>query len=245
MTREANTVPRLSIVLAIEISNPSAWTPASSAFPGVAVGRVSGGTITFIASESIDPAKSHDDGLLPAIDRLFAQQSLSARDISRIAVSIGPGGFTATRIAVTAAKLIAEAIGAECVGVPSSAVAVAAAEIQNAQTLVLLSAKGETFHTSRYSPARQLISEPEITSSLDVNLANVSLILADRFAPDSLRARAATMGIPVREPAFDPRILLSIQHAFPATSPLDLAPIYPREPEAVTKWRELKRLGRK
>ncbi len=245
MTYEANTVPRLSLVLAIEISNPSAWTPASIALPGVAVGRVSGGTITFIASEAIDPTKSHDDGLLPAIDRLFALHSLTSKDITRIAVSIGPGGFTATRIAVTAAKFIAETSGAQCVGVPSAAVAVAAVEVQTADTLVLLAAKGETFHSSRYSSTRQLLSAPEISSAADLELSNVSLILADRFAPDSLRTRAAAMKIPVREPVFDPRILLSIQHAFPSTSSLELAPIYPREPEAVTKWRELKRLGKK
>ncbi len=245
MTRGANMVVCLSLVLAIEISNPSAWTPASKALPGVAIGRVGSGAVTALDKESIDPTKLHDDDVLPAIDRLFCRNKLSNSDVSRIAVSIGPGGFTATRIAVTVAKFIAEAARAECVGVASAAVAFACVESQPGQTLVLLAAKGETIHCTRYSPTRKELGVPGINSAADVDLANVTLIIADRFAPESLRKRALENGIEVREPMFDPCRLLAIQHEFSMCDPLNLAPIYPREPEAVTKWRELKRLGKK
>lgn len=236
---------RLSLVLAIEISNPSSWTPASKALPGVAVGRVSGGAAILIAHAPINPVQTHDDTLLPAISGLFERHALATKDIARIAVSVGPGGFTAIRIAVTAAKFIAETTHAQCVSVASAAVAYAFEDPQPGQTLVLLAAKGETFHCTRYSADRQLIDSPAIVSASDVDLHGVSLVIADRFVPESLRVRAASLGINMHEPNFDPCRLLAIQHEFPGCDPLQLAPIYPREPEAVTKWRELKRQGRK
>ena len=128
-------VARLSLVLAIEISNPSAWTTRAPVRPGIAVGRLTAGVVGLIGCESIDPTRQHDDDLIPAIDRLFTRCQLSSRDIRRIAVSIGPGGFTATRIAVTAAKFIAQAADAACIGVPSAAVAFAALSPNSGQTL--------------------------------------------------------------------------------------------------------------
>jgi tRNA threonylcarbamoyl adenosine modification protein YeaZ len=236
-------LPNAPLVLAIEISNPAAWTPASPTRPGVAVGIGSGSPAILIAAESIDPTRVHDDDLMPAIDRLFSSQKLPRADITRIAVSIGPGGFTATRIAVTTAKLIAEVTGAQCIAVPSASVAYAAANTR-VPALIALASKGETAHTTRFDGDGRLVAAQVIHAD-DIDLNEIALIIADSFLPPRLRERAVSAKIPVQLPNFDPRVLLAIEHQFPPCSPIDLNPLYPREPEAVTKWRELKRLGKK
>ncbi|PKN46670.1 MAG: tRNA (adenosine(37)-N6)-threonylcarbamoyltransferase complex dimerization subunit type 1 TsaB [Deltaproteobacteria bacterium HGW-Deltaproteobacteria-17] len=62
-----------------------------------------------------------DDDLMPAIDRLCARAGVEPAQLGRIAVSVGPGGFTGLRIACAVAKSIAEATGAKLVGVPAAA----------------------------------------------------------------------------------------------------------------------------
>jgi tRNA threonylcarbamoyl adenosine modification protein YeaZ len=111
------------LTLAIETSNPSAWTTASRVRPGVAIidGDSPAGAAV-MGVEEIDPAQRHDDDLVPAIDRLTRRLGLAPRDIHRVAASCGPGGFTAVRMAVTIAKSISQAMGAACVPVPSSLV---------------------------------------------------------------------------------------------------------------------------
>lgn len=56
---------------------------------------------------------------LPLLDDLLDARNLSARDIDRLGVGIGPGGFTGLRIAVTYAKALAQAWGRPLVAVSS------------------------------------------------------------------------------------------------------------------------------
>ena len=57
------------------------------------------------------------DACLPMIDELLSSRSLSARDIARWAVDVGPGSFTGVRVGLSTVKGIAFATGAEVVGV--------------------------------------------------------------------------------------------------------------------------------
>ncbi|HRJ50504.1 MAG TPA: hypothetical protein PKU91_08220, partial [Phycisphaerales bacterium] len=58
--------------------------------------------------EDIDPTRRHDDDLMPAIQRLADRVGFRPSDVTRLAVSAGPGGFTAVRMAMTVAKSIAD-----------------------------------------------------------------------------------------------------------------------------------------
>ena len=240
-----SSVPRVSLVLAIEISNPSAWSPQVPVMPGVAIGVRRPDGPSLIAAAPIDPQRVHDDELMPVIDRLLAAHHFAAHDLSAIAVSVGPGGFTATRIAVTTAKLIAYATGATCIPVPSAAVAAHAVTDSPGNILVLLATKNQSVHATVFSPSGEQLGTSIVCEASELSLDGIHTIIADRFAPATLLERLEHRGIHALPPCFSPAALLAIHTRYPACSPHELEPIYPREPEAVTKWRELKRLGRK
>jgi len=226
------------LCLAIEISNPSAGSATPGTGPGVALGRMSDAGVQALGVELLSAARKHDDDLVPAIDRLFRRLGRAPRELARVAVSIGPGGFTSLRMAVAAAKMICEATGAACVGVPSAQVV--ARRVAFASPFgVALASKGETSFVTRFvshetpdGPGR-LIGAPELET------LGVRSLIADRFLSPSLRERAAALKIEVFEPVFDPAACLECGAHGTPIDPLELLPMYPRLPEAVVKWREL------
>lgn len=71
-----------------------------------------------LIAESTWPSNNqHTVQLVPAIQRLLEQCSLSPQDLSAFAVTVGPGSFTGLRIGVAAAKAMAAARSAPLVGV--------------------------------------------------------------------------------------------------------------------------------
>ena len=234
--------------LAIEISNPSSWE-AGDPMPGLAIGDVAagGGSIEVLGTEPIDPTRVHDDDLMPALDRLCQRLGVQPAQIGSIAVSVGPGGFTATRLAVTTAKCLAAVVGAECIPVPSAAVASWAAR-RAGTALVLLAAKGMSVYAQRCAEGGELIGHGQPVDAAALDMTGVGVILADRFAAaaiDSRQADLARLGITLHRPMFTPEVLLHASLRYQVVKPAHLLPLYPREPEAVTKWRALKAAGKK
>jgi tRNA threonylcarbamoyladenosine biosynthesis protein TsaB len=63
--------------------------------------------------------KAHGETVVGAIDGLLRESGLSIRQLTAVAVGIGPGSFTGLRIALSYAKGVALATGCGVVGVPS------------------------------------------------------------------------------------------------------------------------------
>ncbi|MFZ2873340.1 MAG: tRNA (adenosine(37)-N6)-threonylcarbamoyltransferase complex dimerization subunit type 1 TsaB [Phycisphaerales bacterium] len=230
----------MSIVLAIETSNPSAAGAGSG--PGVVVARDEARGMVEIARESLDPSRPHDEQLVPAIDRAVRAAGLRPADLSCVAVSVGPGGFTAVRVAVAAAKMIAEVTGARCVGVPSAMV-VARRVRAPGPFLVALACKGDSFYAVPFASPAALPGLGIIMTANGLRASGATLLVADSFLPADARAASAAMGIPVQPPVFDALACAECARDLPACDPAELVPVYPREPEAVTKWRERAKPG--
>ena len=225
------------IILAIETSNPSAWTPASPVKPGVAVGRVVDGKLEVLSGADIDPTR-RDDELMQACDAAVRGAGLAPRTVTDVAVSVGPGGFTALRVAVTAAKMIADAVGARTIAIPSAQVVATRVKKDSQGFAVALASKTEDSYVTVFDPSGAVKSEG-LCSAGRLGSLGVARLVADSFLPVMMREQAGALGIAIQPPVFDPRACLELAVSARAVDPLTLAPMYPREPEAVRKWREL------
>jgi len=234
----ASTHPH-QLTLAIETSNPSSSEAECSA---VAIGSVEDGQLRLRANVPLRPRDRHDDALMPAVAEACRMAGVGPRDIRRLAVSVGPGGFTALRIAATTAKMIALAHGCECFAVPTGAAIarrVPPGCFAEAPVAVALAWKRDTVWVERFTSPRELISAGlEIIENLDFNACS-TLICDSRFASMIEARRDAFGGLAVYEPVFDAGAVLEASATLAPIDPLELGPLYPREPEAVTKWREL------
>jgi len=237
------------ITLAIETSNPSASSDGSGG--QVALGEASYEADRLVSNEllgieRLTPAFRHDDALMPAIDRLFSQLGLAPRDVDRVAVSVGPGGFTSLRIAIATGKMIAEAAGAPTVGVPSAEVAageVMAGERPPRRFAVALASKRDSAWIAIFDSPTRRIPKPigrlmtvEELAGEDAS-SRLEAIVADAHLPPLIREWVRRRGLRIIPPRLLASRCFEASLARQAEDPQTLSPIYPREPEAVSKWR--------
>ena len=86
------------------------------------VARTQGDAVAELASVSERFETGHAERLVPMIDDVMARSGVTFGDLDRIAVTVGPGTFTGTRIGVAAARGLALATGISLVGASSLAV---------------------------------------------------------------------------------------------------------------------------
>lgn len=94
------------LVLGIETSTP--WA-------SVTIGSEQG----IIGSCLVSRGASHGSFLLPAVEFLMKETDLSYRNLSAVAVGLGPGLYTGMRVGIATAKTLAQALSVPIVGVPS------------------------------------------------------------------------------------------------------------------------------
>ncbi len=228
------------LILAIETSNPTAHEGAAS----VALGTLSErGVLEVLAEEPLRPRSPHHDDLMGAIDRAFAAAQRKPADLTRIAISIGPGGYTSLRIAVATAKMLAEATGARPLPISSHEVAANTSAARGRFAVALASKNGwasvRTFERDdrgvlTLGPPARLMGEP------DVSALGVTTLVSDPFLPDSIRSRATALNIHLEAIRLSAAAVLRLAPGRDPIDPLLLTPDYAREAEAVTKWRQMK-----
>lgn len=230
-------------MLALETSNPTA---APDGAASVALARAGAdGSVRSLAVVRLGQGEAA--GLVPSIDRCFHEASLGPDALrepgARIAVSIGPGGYTSVRIAVTAAKVLCEATGALCVAVPTAHV-VAARVLSKAPFAVALASKRETVWVTLFDAdgtERRVIGLVDDSVIRTLVEEGIGLLVVDRFAPARMVELAAQASIRVEAPVLDALACAALGVARAPVDLLALEPLYPREPEAVTKWRALRK----
>jgi tRNA threonylcarbamoyladenosine biosynthesis protein TsaB len=193
---------------------------------------------------------------------LFAEAEVTAADITAIAVANGPGGFTGLRVATSFAKGFALARNTPIIAVPSPVLFAAsdAARGGAGPWLVALAAKGETawctvVSRSDVDAAALVMSEPRVVDGAEFSALAAQIhpeeessergegvLLADEHLGRALAESAANAGLATR--ALEVNAHAFVREAArrlamgETIDALRLAPIYAREPEAVTKWRE-------
>lgn len=217
-----------------------------------------------VTQEALDLSGARDD-LLPAIQRLSARTGRDAAGLSLIVMSAGPGGFTALRVATAAAKMLALATGAEVVAL-ATADALAGAWARRARAergageraglVVLLASKADSAFAVEYAaedaarglargPGR-LITAAEISGAAtsgegtDGSRAAGRVVVTDHFVPAVIATAARAAGMTIEAPEYDAAMVLELGFERAPVAAEALTPIYPREAEAVTKWRALR-----
>jgi tRNA threonylcarbamoyladenosine biosynthesis protein TsaB len=127
-----------------------------------------------LADSSHDFARSWDAGrtqtttVLPAIEALLAEAGVTIGDLAAIAVAVGPGTFTGLRVGVSIAKGLVLAREIPLIGVPTLAIAAAAAD-EPEVVAVLPAGRGrvvwQRFAPDGADPARNT-TVPELVDAL-------------------------------------------------------------------------------
>ncbi len=235
-------MPGGSLILAIETSNPSSARagPEGSVF-GVALAESGDSGITPVGIESLNPG---DRGTDPAalIARLLEKTGCCPSSIGRVVVSVGPGGYTGIRIAVVTAKLLAEAWEARCVAVPTADALLRRVDpgIRSEQAVhVALAWKRDDVWIATYPPGSD---RAESTGLLALGAASEAISAGVTVADPPVRERLASGrdGAEFVLPRFDPLAVAETGALLPPVDPIELVPLYPRRPEAVAKWEQLR-----
>jgi tRNA threonylcarbamoyladenosine biosynthesis protein TsaB len=88
----------------------------------------------------------HASRLLELVERALDQSGVTWDDVERIAVGVGPGGFTGLRIGIATARALAQARGLPLVPVSSLAALAAGADAPGSATAAVIDARrGEVF----------------------------------------------------------------------------------------------------
>lgn len=197
-----------------------------------------------------DRATGHAERLAPMIGEQLARAGLTARDLSRVAVTLGPGSFTGVRTGIAAARAFRLAVNVEVVGLTSLAVMahrVFETSEQDARrpTLVAVDARRGRLYAQLFcSGALDPLSEPqELTAAEAALLASTH---GARVAGSGGRAivDAAPAGVSVELvcEALEPHAGDLAWLAFGLTPLGNVGPIYIRPPDA--KPQSDKRLAR-
>ncbi len=190
--------------------------------------------------ERLSSPAGHEIDLIAAIDRLYRRLSIEPAQTGIVGVSVGPGGFTGLRIGVTTAKMLGESLGAAVFAVPSAQVAAQSYGGQG-PILVVLASKGERAWVTkleRDGPVWSVTGGGRSAAALE--LEGIQAVLADSYLPAAMQSACREKTVKLVNPEFEAlaclQLLTHLERRGQRVDPLDLAPIYPRPPEAVTSW---------
>lgn len=220
-------------------TRPTLSLELSQRFGSIATRNTTGETVV----RDVTSGKRDDDDVMPAIESAMKELNLQPPDIALVIVSIGPGGFTGLRTAITIAKMISFATDARIIPVPSAIVVAASSDSGKGPFLVVSNVKKEEYWLSRVESNKGEwmctagLSNPD---ELTTEASGVTCVFAGEFLPTNAKRYFQEHGIPVKKNDLNAVSLLEVGLQFEANgktvAPLDLQPMYPREPEAVRVW---------
>ena len=230
MTETTKTRSR-PITLAIELSQRDG---------GIAMCNSAGETVV----RETASGKRDDDDVMPAIASAVKELGCTPHDVELVIVSIGPGGFTGLRTATSIAKMVSFATGASIITIESAIVVAASSDLGKGPFLVVSSVKQDEFWLSRVvcvNGTWECEAGISNSSKLGQHIQDICGVFADGFLPDSARDYFALHEVPINEPILTVETLLTLgltlHDSGHAVDPIALLPLYPREPEAVRKWK--------
>ena len=227
------------LILGIDTASPQV---------GVAIGGHEGVLASFHSARG----RQHAETLTPAIEFVCRQARVELREISCVAVDVGPGLFTGMRVGIATAKAIAAALRVPMIGASSLDLLAMPVRHTSRRIVSVLDAKrGEVF-TAHYVSAPggiQRIGEYRCETAEEL----VVELMADRgnyllVGDGALRYRDVLSGVENVEiaeqslsmPSASALVQLAHSHALREqwVNTWDLQPLYLRQPDAEINWQE-------
>jgi len=195
-----------------------------TATPAVTV-AVHDGTSVLAARSTVD-ARRHGELLAPMLAEVLAEAGATPRDLTDVAVGVGPGPYTGLRIGLVTARTTASVVGAVLHGVCT--LDTIAAAWRGTPVVVVTDARRQEVHWAAYDADGRRTEGPAV---------DLPAVLAERLAPGTLLVgRGAELHadvLPAHQPPLDPDAAVLAQAVVDGAVPLlPVEPLYLRRPDA-------------
>jgi tRNA threonylcarbamoyladenosine biosynthesis protein TsaB len=139
-----------------------------TATPTVSVALRDGETV--LASRTREGAMRHAELLAPGIAEVLSDAGVDRRDLTDVAVGVGPGPYTGLRVGVVTARTLAAALGVRLHGVCTLDVLDAQARHagQDGPVVVTTDARRKEIYWARYDAAGHRVTGPAVDRPADV-----------------------------------------------------------------------------
>ncbi len=160
------------IILAIDTSGPvcgvAVWADGRIRYEAAAINKL-----------------THSESLMPMLDEALTRSDVDKKELTHLAVTVGPGSFTGVRIGVTAVKALSHALNIPCI--PVSALEATAAGICDTQHILcpIQDARVMQVYGAAFKDGKRLLDD--CVMKLDEFIAAISPLEGDfLFTGDTL-----------------------------------------------------------
>lgn len=205
-------------------------------FSTIDIAVLDGGKIAGHVSETVDGG--HGERLLPLVAATLEASGLAFADLDRIAVTLGPGGFTGLRVGVAVARALALSTGKPLVGMSSlellARTAMAEGHVQPTPASILIATadgrKGALFAQQFITEPWSALTEPELVTADTIASAAPQRIVVGAGAAAVEAASSGRIRAVAADLRPDARVLATIA---PLLTPLsEPRPLYVRAADA-------------
>jgi tRNA threonylcarbamoyladenosine biosynthesis protein TsaB len=214
------------------------------------VGCAIGGHEGVLASAHSSRAKRHAEILTPQIDFVRKQARVELREISVVAVDIGPGLFTGLRVGIASGMALAHALGVPMIGVVSLDLLAFPVRFSNRLIVAAIDARrGEIFHAFYRAVPGGVQRMSEYSVGTPDDLASEILARGEEclmVGDGALRYREAYEGlrkVEIADHGFaypSASALVQLAHAQALreefVKPWEIKPLYLRKPDVDINW---------
>jgi tRNA threonylcarbamoyladenosine biosynthesis protein TsaB len=204
-----------------------------------------------VATHEVNRGRRHVENLVPAIQFLCRQAGVELRELSAIAVDVGPGLFTGMRVGITTAKTLGQSLAVPLV--PVCSLDVIAHRLRGADrtiAAVIDARRGEVFY-ALFSPEGggcRRVTEPQVCtpddliadllgSDIDIQLVGDGAhTYADRLASDVPRSLPADRVYDYPAAAALALVAAPLVRSGAGRAASLIEPLYLRRPDAEINW---------
>jgi tRNA threonylcarbamoyladenosine biosynthesis protein TsaB len=159
-----------------------------TATPAVTV-ALSDGSEVLASSTTVD-ARRHGELLAPGIETVLREAGADRRDLTDIAVGVGPGPFTGLRVGLVTARTLGHVLAIPVHGVCTLDVLAAAAEIDGPAAsgqsfLVATDARRKEVYWARYADRLTRVHGPCVDRPADIATTDLVVGRGARLYPDA------------------------------------------------------------